>query len=92
VPVKSWKLERNMTTEERIVELEGLIEALNARLPKHSVPPSMIIELEDLEDELAALKRALGEQGRQSRDAVESRAGGTPGSATSEAPGWSNQS
>ncbi len=48
-----------MTAEERIEELEGRIEALNARLPKHSVPPSMIIELEDLEDELAELKRGL---------------------------------
>ena len=36
----------------RIAELEERIADLRARLPKHSVPPSMIIELEDLEEEL----------------------------------------
>ena len=42
----------------RIAKLEHEIEALNARLPKHSTPPSMIIELEDLEDELQSLRAA----------------------------------
>ena len=36
----------------RIAELEERIADLRARLPRHSVPPSMIIELEDLEAEL----------------------------------------
>ena len=36
----------------RIAELEERIADLRARLPRHSVPPSMIIELEDLEEEL----------------------------------------
>jgi hypothetical protein len=36
----------------RIAELEVRIADLRARLPRHSVPPSMIIELEDLEEEL----------------------------------------
>ena len=36
----------------RIAELEERIADLKARLPRHSVPPSMIIELEDLEEEL----------------------------------------
>jgi hypothetical protein len=45
-----------MTTEERIAELEREIEQLKARLPKHSVPAAMIIELEDLEDELESLR------------------------------------
>ena len=39
----------------QIVELEERIADLKARLPKHSVPPAMIIELEELEE---ALKRA----------------------------------
>lgn len=45
-----------MTDQERIRQLEKQIEELQARLPKHSVPAAMIIELEDLEDELEALK------------------------------------
>ena len=38
----------------RIAELERRIADLKARLPKHSIPASMLIELEDLEEELAA--------------------------------------
>jgi hypothetical protein len=45
-----------MTDRERIAELEKKITDLQARLPKHSVPMMMLVELEDLEDELAALK------------------------------------
>jgi hypothetical protein len=37
---------------ETIEELEQSITDLEARLPKHSVPPSMLIELEDLEETL----------------------------------------
>jgi hypothetical protein len=53
-----------MTNEERITQLKEEIAELNARLPKHSVPAAMIIELEDLEDELEALKarRAEGQE------------------------------
>ncbi|MBU0704352.1 MAG: histidine kinase [Chloroflexi bacterium] len=36
----------------RILELERRIADLKARLPKHSVPPSMLVELDDLEEEL----------------------------------------
>jgi hypothetical protein len=42
--------------EPRVVELEMQIADLKARMPKHSVPPSMMIELEELEEELARLK------------------------------------
>jgi hypothetical protein len=45
-----------MTDQERIAQLEKEIAELEARLPKHSVPAAMIIELEDLEDELGALR------------------------------------
>ena len=45
-----------MSHQERIAELEAEIAELQARMPKHSVPPAMIIELEDLEDELEILK------------------------------------
>ena len=36
----------------KIAELEKRIADLKARLPKHSVPPSMLVELDDLEEEL----------------------------------------
>lgn len=42
----------NNDTEKRIKELEARIADINARLPKHSVPTSMLIELDDLEEEL----------------------------------------
>ncbi len=42
--------------QERIAELERLIEELKQRLPAHSVKPQMIRELEDLEEELENLK------------------------------------
>jgi uncharacterized small protein (DUF1192 family) len=45
-----------MSNKKRIAQLEKEIEQVKARLPKHSVPPAMIIELEDLEDELEMLK------------------------------------
>jgi len=43
--------EREMTIE----ELEERIADLEARMPKHSTPPAMLMEMEDLEE---ALKRA----------------------------------
>jgi hypothetical protein len=45
-----------MTRDEQIAQLEKEIAELTARLPKHSVPAAMLIELEDLEEELEALK------------------------------------
>ena len=42
----------------QIVKLEQQIADLMARLPKHSVPAAMMIELEELEEELARLKEA----------------------------------
>jgi uncharacterized protein YceH (UPF0502 family) len=48
-----------MTDQERIAQLEKEIAELQARLPQHSVPAAMIIELEDLEDELAELKERV---------------------------------
>jgi hypothetical protein len=54
--VKLIKEQVKMSDKERIAQLEKEIRELNARLPKHSTPPAMIIELEDLEDELEELK------------------------------------
>jgi hypothetical protein len=36
----------------RVAELERRIADLEARLPKHSIPPAMLIQLEELEEEL----------------------------------------
>ena len=41
--------------EKRIRELEEQIADLKKRLPAHSILPAMLIELEELEDELAEL-------------------------------------
>ena len=40
---------------DQIKKLEAQLADLKARLPAHSVPPSMMIELDELEDELATL-------------------------------------
>lgn len=45
-----------MTDEQRMMDLERRIADLRARLPKHSVAASMMQELEELEDELDALR------------------------------------
>ncbi len=45
-------------TAAQITELKKRIADLKARLPRHSTPPAMLIELEDLEEEL---ERAMQE-------------------------------
>ena len=40
-----------------IEELEKQISELRARLPRHSVPAAMLIELEELEEELEARRQ-----------------------------------
>ncbi|HID90325.1 MAG TPA: histidine kinase [Anaerolineae bacterium] len=42
----------------RIEELERRVADLKARLPKHSIPPAMIMELEELEEELERARAA----------------------------------
>lgn len=46
-------------TRARITELEREIRELEASLPAHSVPPSMLIRLEELEAELEALREGI---------------------------------
>ena len=50
----------------KIEELIQRIRELKARLPKHSAPARMLIELEDLEEELARLE-AESESGADPR-------------------------
>jgi hypothetical protein len=45
----------------RVAELERRIADLEARLPKHSIPPAMLIELEELEEEQARRETAQEE-------------------------------
>jgi hypothetical protein len=42
--------------QERIAELVQRIAAVRARLPKHSPPTSMMVDIDEMEDELARLK------------------------------------
>ena len=49
----------------RIAELERRLADAQARLPRHSVPAAMLIEIEDLEDELVRLKEAVQERGEE---------------------------
>ena len=44
------------TRQNKIIKLENKIKELKDRLPAHSVPVSMMLELEDLEEELKSLK------------------------------------
>ncbi len=49
---------------EELAELEERIADLKARLPAHSIPAAMLVELEDLEEALEAARAAAlrGEQ------------------------------
>ena len=46
----------------RIEEIERRIADLKARLPRHSVPASMLVELDDLEEELERLQAETAQQ------------------------------
>lgn len=49
--------EENRAAEtQRMAQLEDQLAELEARLPKHSVPAAMMIELEELEEEIEALR------------------------------------
>ena len=44
-------------SSDRTKEIEQKIAELKARLPAHSAPVSMLLELEELEDDLEAVKK-----------------------------------
>lgn len=54
-----------MNGNERLGQLEQELAALEARLPQHSIPPAMIIELEDLEEEIELLRSRLARDTEQ---------------------------
>jgi hypothetical protein len=49
----------------QIEDLEREIQELEASLPAHSIPPTMLIRLEELEDELARLWREAASESDQ---------------------------
>lgn len=49
--------------EARIAQLERQIEELKRRLPAHSIPPAMMAQLDELEEELAHLQAKPGPGG-----------------------------
>lgn len=54
----------NETNNKRVQELEAKIADLKRRWPAHSIPPALMQELDDLEEELAeALAQAQQEEG-----------------------------
>jgi len=51
-------------TNNTIRKLAESIEDLRKQLPAHSIPPSMLIELEELEEKLELEKKKMGEDKR----------------------------
>ena len=55
----------NESTMARVTELEKRIADLKARLPRHSVPPAMLIELDELEEELERARAEAAQEDHQ---------------------------
>ena len=51
-----------MDSENRIEKLKERILALKSQWPAHSVPPGLLLELEDLEEELERELMKVGEK------------------------------
>ena len=47
----------------RVAELEAALADLERRMPAHSVPASLVIQMEELEDELAQARALLAKSG-----------------------------
>ncbi len=50
--------------QQRVADLERRLVELHSRLPAHSIPSSMLVELDELDEQLAAVRRQLGEKGK----------------------------
>jgi uncharacterized small protein (DUF1192 family) len=55
----------NESTVARVTELEKRIADLKARLPRHSIPPAMLIELDELEEELERARAETAQEDHQ---------------------------
>ena len=51
--------------EERVKEIEAQIADLKKRWPAHSVPPNMLMQLDELEDALEQARQALAQAQEQ---------------------------
>ena len=52
----------NLKLEKEIAALEARLADLKVRLPAHSIPPAMMSELDELEDQIAQAKSKLAEE------------------------------
>jgi len=55
----------NENTAARVTGLEKQLADLKARLPKHSIAPAMLIELEELEEELERTRAEAAQESPQ---------------------------
>ena len=61
-----WKaicMEHSISNQTHIDILKEKIADLKKQIPKHSIPPTMIMALEDLEDSLAQALQAVDSEG-----------------------------
>jgi hypothetical protein len=61
-PQRGWVKMPESNIAARVVRLEKQLADLQARLPAHSIPPSMIAELDELEETLAQARRQWQEK------------------------------
>lgn len=54
--------------EKKIAALEARLVELQKRLPAHSIPPAMVTELDELDEELDRARARLAELERQLRE------------------------
>ncbi len=52
-----------MNDIERLRQLEDQLADLKARMPAHTVRPTMIMEMEELEDEIESLRAKVRQEG-----------------------------
>jgi len=48
--------------QQHVADLERRLADLQSRLPAHSIPPAMLAELDELDNQLAEARRQIGER------------------------------
>jgi hypothetical protein len=49
---------------QHIADLEARLQSLQSRLPAHSIPPSMLAELDELDGQLGEARHLLAQKGK----------------------------